>query len=163
MSRRHSPCGAAGSGQQGFTLIEVMIAVLVLGVGLLGFAMLQTMNVRYTKSAQDRTVATMLAYQLIDMMRTQRSQASYYNGVTASSFSGVDGTGNACSWIGGSATPAENIARWKCELRRAFPDGTAQVELQPNGTVTVTIDWSDSFWEADPDNQKTTFQVTSRI
>ena len=51
-ARRHSV---------GFTLIEVMIAILVLGVGLLGFALLQTMSVRFTKSAQQRTVATTLA------------------------------------------------------------------------------------------------------
>ena len=80
---------SGGGRQAGFTLIEVMVAVLVMAIGLLGFALLQTMNVRFTKSAQQRTIATNLAYELVDVMRSQRSQASFYNGITYGSFSGV--------------------------------------------------------------------------
>jgi len=147
-------------GQAGFTLIEVMIAVLVLGVGLLGFAMLQTMSVRYTKSAQNRTVATNLSYELVDLIRTQRNGASYYNNIKAGSFADV--TGGNCALVQ-DTSPANNVTRWKCKLRTAFPDGTANVVLGVNGDLNITIEWSDAYWEEDAGKQKTSFNVKTRI
>jgi Tfp pilus assembly protein PilV len=41
--------------QQGIALIEILISVLVLGIGLLGIAALQSSSVRYSQSAQERT------------------------------------------------------------------------------------------------------------
>lgn len=160
MTRVFSPSHRQG----GFTLIEVMIAVLIMGLGLLGFAMLQTMSVRYTKSAQDRTKASNLAYELVDMMRSQRSQASYYNTVTYASFSGLTSSGD-CDYPTDTtaATPTANITRWRCELRNAFPDGAAQVVLANDGTVNVSVRWTDAYWDTTTANQATTFTVTSRL
>ena len=64
----------------GFTLIEVMIAILVLAVGLLGFALLQTMNVRFTQSANYRSQATNLAYEMLDQIRLNRVSGAQYVG-----------------------------------------------------------------------------------
>ena len=62
--------------QSGFSMIEVLIALLVLAFGLLGLAFMQTLNLRYTKSAQQRTQAVNLASELLDTMRANRSQLS---------------------------------------------------------------------------------------
>lgn len=51
-----------------------MIAVLVLGVGLLGLALLQTMNVRFVQSANFRTQATNLGYEVLDQVRANHFQ-----------------------------------------------------------------------------------------
>ena len=152
----HSPPRRAA----GFTLIEVMIAILVLGVGLLGFALLQTMSVRFTKSAQQRTVATTLAYEAIDMMRIQRADSGLfaYNQVTFASFDDVD-PGNCAR--AADATIAANIERWKCEVRTALPDGAAEIDLEADGDVVVQVRWGDSHWDAD--NANTTFQLETRI
>ncbi|HBK46822.1 MAG TPA: type IV pilus modification protein PilV [Xanthomonadaceae bacterium] len=147
--------------QRGFTLIEVMIALLILGVGLLGFALLQTMNVRFTKSAQQRTVASNLAYEVVDIMRTQRSMGSYFNGVTYASFDDVD-PDTACA-RDTDAGPEANIARWKCEVSSSLPDGRARIVLAPDGNLTVSIRWGDQHWESEADDQLTTFEVKSRI
>jgi type IV pilus assembly protein PilV len=151
------------SGQSGFTLIEVLIAILVLAFGLLGFALLQTMSVRFTKSAQQRTVATNLAYELVDMMRMQRSLGSYYNGITFDSFSSV-----VVPAAGGcprnlAATPSVNIAQWKCEVRAALPEGQADVNLAANGAVTVEVRWGDANWLDDEDTDLSTSERTSRV
>ena len=61
-----------GAHAAGFSMIEVLIALLVLAFGLLGFALLQTLNLRYTQSANTRTQATNLAYDLLDQMRSNR-------------------------------------------------------------------------------------------
>ncbi len=67
---------------QGFTLLEVLIAVLVLGVGLLGMAKLQTAGLQSTYSANLRTVATQLAYEMTDRIRANKvgfKNGSYNN------------------------------------------------------------------------------------
>ena len=148
--------------QRGFTLIEVMIAILVLGIGLLGFALLQTMNVRFTKSAQQRTVATSLAYEVIDMMRMQRSDSGLgaYNQITFDSFDAV--VPDTCDRPAAADTAA-NIARWKCQVRTALPDGAAAVALQADGNVRVDVRWGDAHWEEDADDVNTTFTLESRL
>ncbi len=142
-----------------------MITVLIMGLGLLGFAMLQTMSVRYTKSALDRTKASNLAYELVDMMRSQRSQASYYNTVTYSSFTSLPTSTGDCVYPTGTtaSTPTANITRWRCELRNAFPDGDAQVELGAAGAVTVTVRWTDAYWDSNSSAQKTSFSIQSSL
>ncbi|HLM53640.1 MAG TPA: type IV pilus modification protein PilV [Pseudoxanthomonas sp.] len=146
----------------GFTMIEVLIAILVLAFGLLGFAFLQTMNVRFTKSAEQRTVATNLAYELVDMMRSQRSLGSYYNLIKPASFDDVVVPASGCARPV-SATPAANIARWKCEVSAALPDGTANVVLKAEGALTVEIFWGDDNWSESAKVGVSTVKVETRL
>ena len=57
----------------GFTLIEVLIAMIILAVGLLGLAGLQATSLRNNQSAYNRSVATQLAYDIADRMRANYS------------------------------------------------------------------------------------------
>lgn len=59
----------AGTSQQGFTLVEVLVTVVIMGIGLLGVAGLQLAAMRSNHSALLRTQATIAAYDLIDRMR----------------------------------------------------------------------------------------------
>ncbi|HLE93281.1 MAG TPA: type IV pilus modification protein PilV, partial [Sulfuricaulis sp.] len=54
---------------RGFSLIEVLVALLVLSIGLLGLAALQTTSLQYNTGSYFRTQATFLAYDIIDRMR----------------------------------------------------------------------------------------------
>ncbi len=54
----------------GFTLFELLIAVLVLAVGLLGLATMQAQGLKSNNSAELRTEATFLAMDIIDRMRS---------------------------------------------------------------------------------------------
>lgn len=153
---------SARVGQSGFTLIEVLIAILVLAFGLLGFALMQTMNVRFTKSAQQRTVATNLAYELVDLMRMQRSLASYYNNITIASFAGVAVPDGGCARAA-AAPPTVNIARWKCEVRAALPEGVAAVNLSADGNVEVIVRWGDANWETVAAKRNSQVTIRSRL
>jgi type IV pilus assembly protein PilV len=59
--------------QCGFTLLEVLIALLVLSIGLLGLAALQTIGLRSNQMASTRTTATQLAYDITDRMRANEA------------------------------------------------------------------------------------------
>ncbi len=57
------------STQAGFTMLEVLVAILVIAIGLLGMAGLQIQSLRQGQSAYQRSVATQLAYDMGDRMR----------------------------------------------------------------------------------------------
>ncbi len=61
--------------QEGFNLIEVMIAIFVLAIGLLGMASIQLTGLRSNQSAYFRTQASILAYDIADRMRANSAQA----------------------------------------------------------------------------------------
>ncbi len=146
----------------GFTLIEVLVALLVLGFGLLGFALMQTVTVRFAQSANHRTQATNLAYELLDNMRANRVLAGQYTAITAASFGGV-GNPPSCGFDNPTLMdPQTNINRWRCQVRAALPDGDGQVLVQA-GLITVTVSWNDARWEDQADDQTATFQVQTRL
>jgi len=55
--------------QTGFTLLEVMIALVIFSIGLLGLAGMQAAGVRNNQISYTRTVATQLAYDMADRIR----------------------------------------------------------------------------------------------
>lgn len=141
----------------GFTLIEVMVAVLVLGLGLLGFALLQTMSVRFTQSANYRTQATNLAYEMLDQMRANRILASAYVGDYEAST-----TNSECEpATGENLTAAGFQTAWECRLGKALgADATASV-VRNGDRLTVTVSWGDERWvdDADPRSFTTTTEL----
>ncbi len=163
--RCHGPGLRAAN--RGFSLIEVLIALVVLAVGLLGVAMMQIMNLRFTQSANQRTIATNLAYELVDMMRTNRLLSAQYQAITYDSFDAgvVSDAADGCGRDTGAdaADPASNMARWRCEVRASLPNGEAVVRLPGNGVVEVDMRWSDAHWEEEVADQQTVFTVESRL
>ncbi|MEF3193874.1 MAG: type IV pilus modification protein PilV [Halothiobacillaceae bacterium] len=61
--------------QQGIGLIEVLVAVLVLSIGLLGIAALQSNALKNAQSSLNRSQAVMLSYFMLDAMRINRAAA----------------------------------------------------------------------------------------
>ena len=60
---------------QGFTLLEVLVALLVMSIGLLGIGKMMMLAARANDSAYMRTQATALAYTILDAMRANRQAA----------------------------------------------------------------------------------------
>ena len=56
---------------KGFSLIEILVAVLILGIGLLGVAAMQVMSLQNITSSESRTHATLLANELGELARAQ--------------------------------------------------------------------------------------------
>lgn len=154
------------AGQEGFSMIEVLIALLVLAVGLLGFALLQTMNLRFTQSAQQRTQATNLAYDLLDQMRANRSQAAWFSGSSGAAFEpgDIDLTTTTCQTRPlGPVSVAQSIVRWQCQVVRVMGEtASARVEFN-NNNVLVAIAWGDNRWDPEDPDTETEFALTTRL
>lgn len=122
--------------QEGATLIEVLIAIVVLSIGLLGLAGLQVTSVQSNHSAYQRSQATLLAYDLADRMRANRTEAltnAYLvDFPTPSSSNAVTGT-----------QAAKDKAEWLNNLARSLPNGTGKVEKTGN-LVTIQVRWDDN-------------------
>jgi len=145
-------------------MIEVLIALIVLGFGLLGFALLQTMSLRFTQSANYRTEATNLAYDLLDQMRANRYQAGQYAGTTGAGFTAGSVSGANCSRpVGAAATIAANIARWQCQVVEALGPSASAVVNYNNGDVQVGIAWGDQRWDQDDPDTTTSFALSTRL
>jgi type IV pilus assembly protein PilV len=136
----------------------VLIALVVLAIGLLGLALLQTMNLRYTKNAQQRTLAVNLAGELLDTMRANRSEIAAYAMVPAD-FDSVEPPTNGCDSIT-ALTSAGNVARWQCEVREALgPQATALVVVNAP-EVDVTITWDVGNMPVIDDDGEVTMETT---
>ena len=64
--------------EAGFSIIEVLVALLVLAIGLLGLAALQAQGLRFNHDAYVRSQATNLAYDIVDRMRVNRANVANY-------------------------------------------------------------------------------------
>lgn len=111
--------------QQGFTLLEILVAVLVLSFGLLGLAGLQAASIRSNHSAYLRTQATHLAYDMADRMRANSAgvEGGYYNNPTLATTPSCY-TASGCTAM---ALARDDAARWNAELQALLPAGSAGV------------------------------------
>lgn len=127
--------------QSGFTLLEILVAMLVLAIGLLGLAGLMTSSMRNNLSASHRTQATWVAYDIIDRMRANRT------GALAGSYATAMGAPATCSAAPSTTgtVPAQDIAAWKNRLACALPSGKGSIAVNTGtGLATILIQWDDS-------------------
>lgn len=156
MSMKNLPSGGIGfrlpsaSGQAGFGIIEVLIAVLVLAIGLLGMAALQTNGIQMTTGALSRTQAVFLAEDIIERARANRADVDDYTTALAivnsqdPDFVGCD---SAYSFDNSETIPSEDVAEWQNSVLCLLPGGNSSVVVNGN-VMTVTVTWDARSGEA---------------
>jgi type IV pilus assembly protein PilV len=131
---------------QGFTLVESLVALVVLSIGMLGIAALHVEGLRSARTALTRTTAVELAASMADRIRANKTATSEYETVVTSA-----DTDAKCEPTGAGCTPAElahhDKAVWLGAIEGALPGGTGTIECDDPAadpaTYTITIMWSE--------------------
>jgi type IV pilus assembly protein PilV len=125
--------GNARHSVRGFTLLEVLVAMVVLSIGLLGLAGLMASSLKNSHSAYQRTQATWLAYDALDRMRANRqvALAGGYNVALGAT-------------PGGSGMAATDLSQWNAALSNTLPAGQGSIAVAAGGAVTVIVQWDDT-------------------
>jgi type IV pilus assembly protein PilV len=129
---------------RGFTLIEVLIAMLIVAIGVLGITALQFKGLQYNQNASFRTQVSVLAYDISERMRANApNAAAYADAITDYLVPAVEPSG--CVHTGAFSTGVTNdVNCWKQQLYQALPPGsTASLNDDGDGLFTVTIGWFD--------------------
>ncbi len=146
-------------GSRGFTLVEVMVAVVILAIGLLGMATLMMNSLQSSESAYSRSQATMLAYDIIDRMRANKvldANSPYQNfRVTHASLSNdyvlanpaacpAANTGNANA--SGVTKAQYDLGQWCRQLQTNLPNVLPGTNISRNGAIyTVELRWQEVY------------------
>lgn len=139
MRRHPTPVPSIAAG--GYSLIEVLVALVVLSVGLLGLAALQQNAVRFNHDAYLRSQATVLAYDMADRMRGNRRAA--LDGDYDSDF--ADPAPACNSAVAAGTVVAEDIGAWRRALSCALPDGNGQIDWDGASEIlTISVRWDAS-------------------
>ena len=118
--------------QKGFTLIEILIAIIILAVGMLGLASLQVNTIKANHGALQKTQATFLAYDIVDRLRANRNSAVAEN---------YDIALAASKPAAGTALPTIDINDWMTSIENLLPGGDGAIDCNNTGTCTVIIIW----------------------
>lgn len=139
---RQAPCSLPRS-SYGFTLLEVLVAIVVLSIGLLGLAGLQAAGLRNNNSAYLRTIATQQAYDIADRMRANRAA------VIAGVYDSISGTGTSPSCITAGCTTTQmaqhDTYEWNTLNAALLPSGQGTVtRIGTSNRFSVTVIWDDA-------------------
>lgn len=128
---------------RGFTLLEVLVALVVLSVGLLGLSGLQTSSLRNNHSAFLRSQATVVTNDILDRMRANRDSATggAYNITYAATPSTPGcGSGSGCST---ADVASIDVNEWRDYVER-LPGGEGQINVNNAGIAEVRVRWADT-------------------
>jgi type IV pilus assembly protein PilV len=138
------------SRQRGVSLIEVLVAIVIFSVGVLGIALMQIKGSQFSRQAGARTVAVLQARSLADAMRANPSGVYGPSGDTgdlSGSYYKYDGTAapdpSSCGGGNGACAQAmSDLTNWLKELNAGTATPVASVQPNPNaGTLTIKISW----------------------
>jgi type IV pilus assembly protein PilV len=123
---------------RGSSLIEVLVTMVVIALGLLGQAALTAQSSKSNNAAFMRSQATLLAYDMLERIRLNRTLAK--NGLFTNGFAtpGGDPSDNVPS---GTAIQNVELRDWKTNIEQSLPSGDGSVKVDGNGFAIIIISW----------------------
>jgi len=133
--------------QKGFSLVEVLIALVIMSVGMLGIAGLYVQGMQAGRSSMLRHQAVILAGDIADRIRANPTAGVAYDHIATAA-----GANNNCVNGGIDCNPAQMAANdifiWQDQADNSLPGGdvavafTAAVGAQPP-TYLITVTWTE--------------------
>lgn len=162
-TKRRKPACSIRALVRGFTLLEVLIALVILSIGLLGLAALQGIGIRSGQGAYLTSQASLLAYDMADRIRANPQTLGTYHGFDTDCGAEPEDPDAALTLADA------DLAEWACAVENLLPNGAGRIEgVQMNipgigirTTYTITLEWEDLQTE-DPD-EPWTFTLTFEI
>jgi len=134
--RRAATPGALPARSRGFTMVEILVAIVVLAIGLLGLANLQVTTLQFNNSAYLRSQAINLAADMADRMWANRAVA-----IGAGSPYDIN-IADGPPW---PATLADtDLVEWRAALANTLPGGTGAITVAADGLATIVVCWDDT-------------------
>ena len=159
----------APKSENGFSLIEVLVAFFILGIGLLGLAGLQTVGLKNNHNSQMRTYATVAALDIAERMRANPqgvTDGRYDNQTAPNADTCAVNTTSNCS---PANVAGQDLREWQQMIANNLPDGSVAVvcrdstpddgthtEVACSGTgavYAVKVWWNDGSSSGDPDQR----------
>lgn len=127
--------------QRGFSLLEVMVALVVMSIGMLGIAGLYVNSLQAGRTAMFRHNAIILAGDVTDRIRANRTAGIAY----------IDPVGsyNLCDKAvecDEAAMAANDVYLWQQQAEATLPEGEVEVLFDDTGpvwTYTINVTWSE--------------------
>jgi type IV pilus assembly protein PilV len=140
--------------EAGFSLVEVLIALVVLSVGMLGIAALLLSSLQGSRVALERTQAVTLAADIAERIRSNRAAGNAYDTVDGTVAPAINVACEQGGTVCDAATMASNdLKRWQDAIAATLPTATGTVIVEGITTVlnryTITVSWAQS-GEANP-------------
>ena len=147
-------------GQRGFSLVEVLVALLIIAVGLLGVAKMQSAAMGNTKIASSRSIASILAASQAAAMMANKAYwaagllaAPGTVGVTGTTLteSTLNSLTTDCTASGCAPTElaAFDLKSWGTSLQTQLPSGNGSITCSTTVgvpvTCSITVSWSEKY------------------
>lgn len=151
---------------KGFSLLEVLVAVIILAIGLVGIASLQITTQTYTESSMYRSQATMLAREIVERIRVNVGEAKAGN----YDFTSLPSKTENCRGSTKNCTAVKmrdhDIREWAARVNASLPSATASISTTAGATaadpvdITITLEWDGSRGQRTAVSQAFTFKLT---
>jgi type IV pilus assembly protein PilV len=162
---------------RGFSLIEVLVALVIIGVGMLGIAKIQALAYSSTATASLRSLAAIEASSLAAAMRANQNYWTTAGAtapqtisivgptVVASTDATLIGTNAACgaaTFGSPAALAAYDVQCWAQSINTLLPGETATVSCSPNVTASypvgcsIQVTWLERYTGINAQSQGTT-------
>lgn len=132
-----------GHFEQGFTMFEMLIALLILSIGLLGIAGLQSKGQQANYEAYVRTQATMMAYELMDRIRLNPDPDGTGTGAYATADLSAETMTTDCDAASCDKVKlrAYDLVKWRDMLAERIPGGVGTVTTVNRSSDGIGADW----------------------
>ncbi|MGH8494521.1 MAG: type IV pilus modification protein PilV [Gammaproteobacteria bacterium] len=135
----------------GFTLIEALVALVVLSIGMLGIAALYVESLKAGRSAIYRTQAVALAADMADRIRANpvAEEGGPVATAVSAAYEGAGADGGCVSAVANctqAGMAAHDVLLWKARTQELLPSGQGTIQHDAGpipDQFTITVSWSE--------------------